>query len=402
MEEVPTTVYNDTPHGVFAGYTVRETVYSTHGKKRTRVQREELLTETRRFQTVLGVQMTFADTPETHDKLQIVQDQLLRMSAQSSRITVSLLGEVYQEIDKQDPSFAFLPKMVDAMLSAAEAATRTHHTRFVSTNNRKEMAEKLDVSQPASVDSSLLTTPQQSTSSTRSVSDAFLPQGGAEPAPRQISRFGLQSPKVDQSEIITGRLLMRLNAWEKIGGKSIITTGAVWSWRSPESPKILQSLPPALSFTGTQAMIQEYEALLKEEIWIGAVSRIQPDQAKLILPTFLVKKRGGHFRKVINATRLNNQIVAEHFKTENIQTSFDLISGGDWLTTMDIHSAYLHVQLSLPLRPFLCFRFRREIFQFNALPFLLQSHIRSLNSRPEKQSRNWRSWGLSSQRTRVA
>ena len=90
-------------------------------------------------------------------------------------------------------------------------------------------------------------------------------------------------------------------------------------------------------------------------------------------PLFLVPKKDGGQRPVINLKSLNSFVDAPHFKMEGIHTLKSLVLEGDWLVKVDLKDAYFSVPISQKHRKFLCFQFEDKSYQFNCLPFGLAS-----------------------------
>ena len=60
---------------------------------------------------------------------------------------------------------------------------------------------------------------------------------------------------------------------------------------------------------------------------------------------FVVPKKDGSFRPVINQKPLNWFIVAAHFKMEGLAMLKDLLRPGDWMASIDLKDAYLSVSI---------------------------------------------------------
>lgn len=84
---------------------------------------------------------------------------------------------------------------------------------------------------------------------------------------------------------------------------------------------------------------------------------------------FLVPKKTGGYRPIINLKNLNSHIRFEHFKMEGMESVRQLIHRGDWMVKLDLKDAYLSVPISLEHQPFLCFRWRNMCYKFTCLAF---------------------------------
>ena len=88
---------------------------------------------------------------------------------------------------------------------------------------------------------------------------------------------------------------------------------------------------------------------------------------------FLVPKKDGRQRPVINLKRLNQSVKTEHFKMEGIHMLKDLLKAGDWMAKIDLKDAYFMIPIAQEDREFLCFQWKDRSYQFNCLPFGLSS-----------------------------
>ncbi|MCG7869237.1 MAG: hypothetical protein JAY74_23055 [Candidatus Thiodiazotropha taylori] len=92
-----------------------------------------------------------------------------------------------------------------------------------------------------------------------------------------------------------------------------------------------------------------------------------PDQ--FLSPVFLVPKKDGGQRPVINLKKLNQYVEYQHFKLEGIQALKSLIKKGDFMVKLDLSDAYFGVPILKSHRKYLRFFWRGKIFEFQALPF---------------------------------
>uniref|UniRef100_A0A1X7V3L1 Reverse transcriptase domain-containing protein n=1 Tax=Amphimedon queenslandica TaxID=400682 RepID=A0A1X7V3L1_AMPQE len=99
----------------------------------------------------------------------------------------------------------------------------------------------------------------------------------------------------------------------------------------------------------------------------GAVTESQTPPVFSTL--FLVPRKDGGQRPVINFKKLNSFISAPHFIIKGIYTLKSLLQKEDWLVKIDLKDAYLSIPISKEHRKYLCFEFRDRFYQFNCHPF---------------------------------
>lgn len=101
----------------------------------------------------------------------------------------------------------------------------------------------------------------------------------------------------------------------------------------------------------------------------NAVRETTPTSDSFYSNVFLVPKKGGELRPVINLKNLNSFLPYEHFKMEGIQLLRDLMEEGDWLVKLDLKDAYLTINVAEKFRKFLKFFWKNKIMEFTSLPF---------------------------------
>ena len=121
-------------------------------------------------------------------------------------------------------------------------------------------------------------------------------------------------------------------------------------------------------------MTKEQAVILSEEI-----QSLQEKSAITLLSThpgpgfysnvFVVPKRDGGWRPIINLRKLNSYIHTPHFKMENIFSLRDILKKGDWLAKLDLKDAYLTVPMAKAHQKYLRFQWQGKIYEFKSLPF---------------------------------
>jgi len=88
---------------------------------------------------------------------------------------------------------------------------------------------------------------------------------------------------------------------------------------------------------------------------------------------FLVPKKGGKWRPVIDLKALNRTIDIPSFRMETPESIRALMRPGDWTVSIDLSDAYFHIPIRPRFRRFLTFCHRGKLWQFRALPFGLST-----------------------------
>ena len=88
---------------------------------------------------------------------------------------------------------------------------------------------------------------------------------------------------------------------------------------------------------------------------------------------FVVPKRQGGLRPILNLKPLNQIVVPHHFKMETLRSIMKALKKGDYAVTLDLADAYFHIPIHTDYKQFLRFRFLGHSYQFRAMPFGLKS-----------------------------
>ena len=171
----------------------------------------------------------------------------------------------------------------------------------------------------------------------------------------------------------SGRLATHHQNWEKITRDPWILDQILGHKlelvRSP-----YQRQPPEethLARDQSQLLANEIKKL-EEKGAISPSHQPVPEQG-FVSRMFLVPKKGGSWRPIIDLRNLNKFIHKEHFKMEGIHLVENLLQKGDWAVKIDLKDAYFAVPIDQGHRQYLQFQFQGATYHFNCLPFGLSS-----------------------------
>ena len=173
-----------------------------------------------------------------------------------------------------------------------------------------------------------------------------------------------------------GRLLYFGQEWEKVSDdqfiRSIISEGYQIEFALPP-PKFSRVITTHLPQEEGKklCMIQEINSLLeKRAIEIVPNSQIS---AGFYSTVFLVEKKTGGYRMVLNLKSLNKFIRTQHFKMETLRSVVHSLDIGDWVFSLDLSDAYLHIPIHPKSKQYLRFAVDGIVYQYCALPFGIAS-----------------------------
>lgn len=134
---------------------------------------------------------------------------------------------------------------------------------------------------------------------------------------------------------------------------------------------VQQSLPPERNYSNSERM--HFTEAINHLLEIGAISECQPCKGQFLSDIFLVSKPNGQKRFILNLKMLNKFIQTDHFKLEDLRTAIKLITPDCHMATLDLKDAYFLIKIHEDSRKFLRFKFQGKTFEFNVLPFGLNT-----------------------------
>ena len=165
------------------------------------------------------------------------------------------------------------------------------------------------------------------------------------------------------------RLQAFLPAWASVTNDrfvlSVIRNGFTIDLVEPLPGGTLRARGPSGGRTFRAAIASEVSALLKKQ----AIERVRDHPRLCLSPVFVVPKRSGKVRMILNLKAINQFIQPVHFRMETLATILPLLNPDDWAVSVDLADAYHHVPISLPSRRLLGFNFAGRVYQYRALPF---------------------------------
>ena len=169
---------------------------------------------------------------------------------------------------------------------------------------------------------------------------------------------------------VGGRLIHFLKEWEKITDDqwvlSIIREGYKLEFEQfPQKTGVRLTSVPAKDLNILHTEVKDLMA--KGAVELVPFSDIQNGFYSTF---FLVPKKTGDMRPVINLRPLNKYLRKQHFKMDSLSTVLNIVKQGDWAISLDLKDAYLHIPIYKTHRKYLRFCVENSpCLQFTALPF---------------------------------
>ena len=155
---------------------------------------------------------------------------------------------------------------------------------------------------------------------------------------------------------MAGRLQYFTANWERLTQDQWVLD-AVQGYAIPFTRQPHQPLPPrALGHSSEEEDLLQTEisSMLEKQ----AIEATTPSGRGFLSTLFLVPKKDGGQRPVINLKPLNRFMRTEHFRIEGIHVLRDLLRAGDWMAKVDLKDAYFMLPIREEDRAFLIFSFQ--------------------------------------------
>ena len=188
---------------------------------------------------------------------------------------------------------------------------------------------------------------------------------------------GVETPPPNDSSIaslsppVGGRLHSFRRDWQinKCSDSilNIITNGYVLPFIS--KPKLVRA---PLIYKGYKALHKEQALTSRIQSLLSknAIERVENVKSLgFYSRLFLVTKPHQRWRPVIDLSRLNTFLLVERFKMETPESIRASLIPGEWVLSIDLSDAYLHIPIHPNTRKYLRFCHRSQVFQFTSLPF---------------------------------
>uniref|UniRef100_A0A914XY08 Reverse transcriptase domain-containing protein n=1 Tax=Panagrolaimus superbus TaxID=310955 RepID=A0A914XY08_9BILA len=171
--------------------------------------------------------------------------------------------------------------------------------------------------------------------------------------------------KIIDAPLEAGRLRYFACNWALITSDSWVLR-TVKGYSLPLRRKITSPFRSVYTSTAADPLIRAEAAKLLEK---RAIQEVRTSEVIWISPIFLVPKKDGGQRPVINLKALNHMLRNKHFKMESLLLVKDLLSSGAFMAKIDMQDAYFGIPIKNSSRKYLAFEVDGVTYAFRALPF---------------------------------
>ena len=170
---------------------------------------------------------------------------------------------------------------------------------------------------------------------------------------------------------VVGKLKLYTEKWHQITNDPWVLEAISGYKIHFDSPPDQFKIPNEIPFSRDQFLLVDNE--VQELLSKGAIVPWESECGEFILTLFIVPKKNGKFRPVINLRYLNQFVHYDHFKQETFKVVLNLIQENDFFTSIDLNDAYFFVPINENYQKYLKFSWRGVLYKFVCLPFGLKS-----------------------------
>ncbi|CAJ0958249.1 unnamed protein product [Ranitomeya imitator] len=169
---------------------------------------------------------------------------------------------------------------------------------------------------------------------------------------------------------VGGRLLLFQQAWLSVVHdewvRDLVSSGYKIEFSSPPPTRFFPSRLPS-SAAQSRALLCAIHSLRQSGVIVPVPEheRFKGFYSNL----FVVPKKDGKVRPILDLKLLNKCVRVRHFRMESLRSVISSMERGEFLASIDIKDAYLHIPIFPSHQRFLRFAIREDHFQFTALPF---------------------------------
>lgn len=170
-------------------------------------------------------------------------------------------------------------------------------------------------------------------------------------------------------DMVAGGLGLHQDQWSvmfrECWATFIVHEGYIPEWSS--TPPLRRTPISQRRYGSTDLNMFSHE--ISELLKIKAIQEMDPEEPCFVSNLFMVPKKGGSLRPVIDLRKLNTYVKYSHFKMEGIDLVKSLVRREDFMVSIDLNQAFYHVPVLTGLRKFFTFDFMGKRYCFNCLPF---------------------------------
>ena len=168
------------------------------------------------------------------------------------------------------------------------------------------------------------------------------------------------------NKFVAGNTQYCIEEWKKITSDPFILLGVAGIRIDFEAIPLQKEIPRKFHMSVHDKLKLDFELQIMFEK--GIVEEACASKGQFISNLFTVPKPSGRHRVILDLSRLNEDVVYNHFKMDNLQSAMELLSRDCFMASIDLQDAYYSIPIYLADRKFLRFYWNDKLFQYTCLP----------------------------------
>ena len=165
---------------------------------------------------------------------------------------------------------------------------------------------------------------------------------------------------------VAGRIKLFTQNWESITTDSYILNMVTGCKIDLQKIPVQHIAPRETNFSAKELHFvnDEIAKLLNKKVIIPS----QHEDDQFISTIFLIPKKNGSFRLILNLKKFNMFVRYQHFKMESLKQVVAMMKPSCFMASLDIRDAYYSVPIHKSHQKYLKFEFNGQLFQFTCMP----------------------------------
>ena len=155
-------------------------------------------------------------------------------------------------------------------------------------------------------------------------------------------------------------LRKNIHCWKTVADSEVlklIQSGVQPNWERPPLLSCSRRNKSMADIHLATQILQDYQK-------VGAVTRVNWEGTKHLVPWFVITKQEGSSQKhrlIADCREINAHLKTHNFKLDHIQSIVPFLEKGMWATKIDLKDAYFHLELNDILKPYVGMEVAEEL-----------------------------------------
>ena len=162
-----------------------------------------------------------------------------------------------------------------------------------------------------------------------------------------------------------GRVAAHFAAWKDLTNDRVILSDVLGASIELSANPIQHRLPGHVFNDHEYSVVhQEIQKLIQK----GVIMKVKYSPGQIVSGIFLLPKKDGTFRLILNLKSFNEFVTHHHFKMDSLQTIIKLVTPNCFMASIDMKDAYYSIPVKSEDRKYLRFKWEDQFYEFTCLP----------------------------------